>query len=397
MTLLLACSMLGHGAVDNIGADGAVTANSMNAAAKPGSLVRITVAAAPKPGRTEVLIGAATAKITHTQINNGQQELTFRIPLKAEEGCFVPVHVRRNGTLLPDSVPIAIARQGVCRQPGYQPSDAWLTKKTGLAVRAHSTEWSLETGGALSTVDMVAAFFDGAATTLQPGALLRFPPPGLCASGQRSYVRGTPTIDILLPLLFEEVNGKELDAGELLSVDDGRYQIRIPRVVGHGGLFWKTVSSSQQEFQQLKTGGDLYLRVPGGRDVSPFVAPISVPPAWDWRNRPASPLLDVRKDTPLSWSAAAPGLVLLAAIAVDPANARFSYCLCVAPTDAQRFDLPGRVLGSFVTSAGDGKETAGSLYLIHIPEAVSQFSSSLLETTAGISLRMLSAKVVYRR
>ncbi|HUQ92121.1 MAG TPA: hypothetical protein VM120_10615 [Bryobacteraceae bacterium] len=383
--------------VDNISPDGVATPNSITSAAKPGSLARLTIAVTATPGRVELLIGNDKVRITRRQIRNGAHELTVRVPDNTGEGCYVPLHVTIGGGLLPDSVAIAVSNSGVCRFPAYQPSSAWLSKKTGIAARIHSTEWSLDNGSAASTVDIVSAFFDGDAATLQPGPMLRFPPPGHCASQLRSYVRGTPTIDILLPLMFPDVSGIELDSGEFLNLDDGRYQIRIPRVVGRSGLFWKTAASSKEEFQPLNTSGDLYLRGSGGRDVNPFVAILPLPPSFDWLNRPASPILNIRRDTPVTWKAASPGHVLVAAIAVDPVAARFSYCLCVAPPAAKRLDLPWRVLSGLVASTADGREAAGALYLIHIPETIRRFPTQQLETTAGLSLRVLTAKVVFRR
>lgn len=390
MVLLLAlCCAAEEVRVFNIDPDGRASANAPNAAAKPGGLARVTLA---QTGRIELAIGNAAVKITRRRGG----ELIFRIPDSVPEGCYVPLHVIAAGKLLVDSVPVSIARSGHCTPASFQPSNDWLKKKTGMVGRVHTKEWSLENGASAESVDAVAAFFDGDATTLEPGPLLRFPPRGLCSSGRRTYVRGTATIDILLPMLFHDVNGLELDAGDFLTLDDGRTQIRIPKAVGRSGLFWRTAASTKDNIRTLDTSANLHFRGRGGHDVGPLVATLKAPEEFEWLNRPASPVLSLKKDVPLKWEAAGPGTVLAAVVAVDPGESQFSYCLCVAPKQ-QQIALPARVLAGLVGSLGRNPEVGGALYLIHLPKAMSQFSSSELRTTAGIAIQMISSKVILKR
>lgn len=394
---IAACALLLGGltlraqSIYNIGPNGISQPNSTTASAKPGSLVRVTLAGAL--GNARLTIGTAKLPI----VRQDQNELTVRIPPQGPEGCYVPLHITRKGSLRPDSIPIAISRTGICQPPAYQFSNAWISKRTGILARVHSTEWSLDTGGQLSTVDIASAFFDGDATILQPGALLQFPPPGLCSSRSGTYVPGTATIDILLPMLTRDVNGVELDAGGFLNVDDGRYQTRIPLIIGRSAIFWKTVASTQAEFQSLKTQGNLTLRAPGGRDIPAFAANLPPPADFEWLNRPPTPILSVAHDVPVSWNATEPGVVILTAVAVNAAAARFAYCLCVAPAGANRYHLPGHLLRSMVTATGAGKEAAGVIYLIHAPVTIHPFQSPQLETAIGLSVRILTAKVAFRR
>jgi hypothetical protein len=357
---------------------------------KPGELATLAL---QDTAKVELLIGNAKAGIVRRE----RAGVTFRVPERTVEGCYVPVHVLVDGKMLVDSLPLSVSRSGNCTAATYQPSSSWLSKRTAIAARVHGTEVSLENSGSASTVDVVGAFFDGDASTLAPGVLLQFPPPGLCSSGHRTYVRGTATVDILLPMMFNDITGLELDAGESLTLDDGKNVMRIPRAIGRSGLFWRTVASTKDDLHPVRVDGGLNLRAPGGSDIQPFVASLPVPAAFEWVNRPSSPVLDLRRDVPLSWKTATPGVVLIAAVAVDPAEAQFSYCLCIAPRQATRFDLPRRVLASMVGSLGNIQESGGALYLIHLPESTGRFESTQFPTSAILSLQTLSAKVVLRR
>jgi len=340
-----------------------------------------------------LLVGDSLARIAKRQ----NRELTFRIPEGVTEGCNVPLHLIKSGRVAAGSIAMAISKSGACRQDAYQPSNAWLSRKTGIAARVHGQEWSLENDAAASTVDFIAAFFDGDASSLAPGPLLQFPPVGLCASGHRSYARGTPTIDLLLPLLFSDLSGVELDSGDTLAVDDGHNLVRIPKAIGRSGLFWRNIASSREAFHPLKTDGPLHLRVPGGRDVGPFVATLPPPVSFEWVDRPSSPVLNLRNDVTVKWKATEDGVVLLAVVAFDPAEAQFSYCLCAAARGTSRFRIPGRVLAGLVSSLGDIREAGGVLYLMQLPGSMGNFSSAQLPTTAALSLQMVSGKVILRR
>lgn len=388
--LLSAWGCLADSQILNVASDGSTTPNSIRAPAHPDGLARVSI---DNPRQLKLLLGNRNARI----VRRDNRDITFRIPRNVPEGCFVPLHLVRAGTLQTGSIPMAISRSGECHLPSYQPSDSWLSKNTAFAARIHSTEWSLENNAAGSSVDVVASFFDGDAATLDTGPLLQFPPPGHCASGHRNYVRGSATIDILLPMLFREVTGRELDSGGALTLDDGRNIIQIPKAVGRSSLFWRTATSSKDSIQPIDTSGNLNLRVPGGSDVDAFVAPLPAPSAFEWLGRPASPIINTSKDLPLRWKSDVAGVVLLSAVVVDPSEAQFSYCLCVAPREMNHFDLPGRVLNGLVRSLGQFQEAAGALYLIHMPEKTSSFSSPRLPTTAGLSLRMVLAKVIFRR
>lgn len=351
--------------------------------------------AAPR-GRVDLFIGRGKLHITNRRLReDGQTELTFRVPGKSAEGCYVPVHVAVNGKLLPDSIPVAISSTDTCRPPPYQPSNAWLSGKTGIAARLHGAEWSLENQAAHTTVDVVTALFDGDAAALRPGPLLRFPPPGLCSSESGTYAPGTPPIEMLLPKLFEEVTGVELDGGPSLNLNDGRYQVVIPKVVGHTGLFWKTIASTRQELEPIETKGDLHLRAPGGHDVNSFFGTLPSPPTFEWTNRPQSPIFPTRTQRKVSWNTPAPGVVLLALVGTHPTLPNYRYCLCVAPAASQQFEIPWQLAETMIP--GDLREAAAGLYLVQLPERVTTFPPQPLKTTAGLSIRMVSAKVLLRR
>ena len=392
--LLVAAATLSAQSVVNLNPE---TPNTPHHAAKPGSEIRITLPGDHRKARLS--IGTENLRIAARTHQAGSTILTLRLPNAVAEGCYVPVHIIENGAPLPDSIPIAISSTGACRPPMYQFSNAWITKHTGIVARIQTTEWALETAGQQHTVDIAGAFFDGDATLLRPGTLLRFPPPGYCASRSGAYPPGTARIDILLPLLIDDLSGKELDAGSTLAVDDGRYQMTIPQVIGRSAMFHRTVASSQQQLSALQTSGNLRVRATGGREVGPFAATLPLPEPFDWTNRPTTPLLPLRRDIPLAWeTAGSPGVVLLAAMALDAETSRYSYCLCIADAAARRFALPAPILRSLLQAVSPNlRETAGMLYLIHAPQTLHSFPSDHLETAVGLSLQVHAAKLLLQR
>lgn len=380
--------------VENVRVGGGV-ANREDSPIAPGGTIRISLTG-PRLNRVAVEVGAERARILRREWKESPQVLSVRVPATAPEGCYVPVRLWAGGAMLPDSLPLAISRMPACKPPRYQPSDAWLSGRTGVAVRIHGKEWSLENAAATTTVDVAAGFLDGNASSFRPGALLRFPPAGHCSSRHGSYVRGTPTLETLLPLLFENVNGGELHAGESVGLDDGRYQMRIPLVVGHSGLYWRNVFSSQQLSQELDTSRTLYMRAgQSGQEVTPLVAPLAPPQPFEWVNRPVSPAIRLIRDVRVEWNGGAGGVVLVAAATVNPETARFGYCLCLAPAEASRFDMPRELLRSLAVAVGGG-DAGGALYLIHIPEGLSDLGSTQFSTSAALRLSVVSGKVLFR-
>lgn len=343
-------------------------------------------------------IGNTELRIEQRTFNNSSTTLTLRLPPKTPQGCYVPVHLYENGVPLPDSIPIAVSPSGPCKNPAYQFSNEWITKRTGIVARGHTTELALETGGQQHTVDIIGAFFDGDATILRPGALLRFPPPGHCASRSGAYTPGASKIDVLIPALVDDVSGKELLLGSNLLLDDGRYQMTIPQVIGRSSMFWRTVANSQQELSSLKTKGNLRVRGTGGPDLGPFSATLPLPDGFEWLHPPATPLITLNRNLPLEWKAASPGVVILAMLAINAETSRYAWCLCIADANAQRFELPAPLLKSLAHAAApNSRETAGVLYLVHAPQTAHNFQSNQLETAISLSLQLHTAKVLLRR
>lgn len=382
----------GPGRIDNLDRAGNPTPNGISSAAIPGSLARISVADVSIRQRAELFLGNKPLQIMSRQNVDRALTLTFRIPLQAPEGCYVPLHLNIDGAPVRNSVAMSVDASGTCRLPSYQPSTAWSRNKSAVAVRIHETGWFPETGQESNSVHILSAFFEGDGKEPRLGPMLYLPPPGLCSTHTRPFDSARSGVETIVPLLLDDPGGRTLDNGPFLNLDDRHRQIRIP-VSGQPGFYWQTIASPNRR-TPLDLTDLLRLRGLGSGDVGQFQVPLAPPAVFRWSNRPAGPILDLRHDLSFAWNNGLSGVVLAVAGVADPSAGELSYCLCVAKAGTARFDIPKQILRNLRT-AQQG-EAAGALYLIHLPEQASTFRANGIDTGFGYGLQLHSTTLIFR-
>ena len=259
----------GPGRIDNL-RGAARTPNSTTTAADLGQTLALSGSGLGNAKNPVVWVGGRPAKTVGTRDSAAGQEILFRVPENAPEGCFVPVQVHNAGELPSNTVTVAIRKGGgACREPEYFPSAGWSGARFGIVtinrtiLREHGIEPVLDEAGAwfgrLPGLDRLNPYF-------------LLPPPGTCTSQAEAW-RGEPIPGSIFPLLASHSGSQALRGGENLTFHDGKTVRRVQPLRGLEGLYDRELSDfmgrADRLFEFLSPAA-VRVASKGGSDVGPF-------------------------------------------------------------------------------------------------------------------------------
>jgi uncharacterized protein (TIGR03437 family) len=351
--------------------------------ATPGDTVSIRGTGLGSARRPEVLLGGRAVSLRyagHRPGHPGEDEIRFRIPRDAPQGCFVPVAVR-TGSVWSNTGTIAIVSRG------QQCADtaAWLDSDSLvllLRARVHVSilEFSEDLGLGIFAHDRPD----------QPRLDLMLPPAGVCTA----YNRTLSTAELNEWLKARTVNYTDAGPVDISGPRGTKGIVRRPR--GPFG-YWNTLGGGipgpRRRLDPLFLEPGTYrIRSVTVKDLPEFHTETTVPPAVEWTNLADAAKIDRRRDFTFTWkSAAAEDRILVAITNLDQATGAFGLAMCVSPGDAGRFTVPARMMANLPAVTGAGQFPLNLALIAHLP-AQPPSSSAVRAAYASLEARTVDLR-----
>jgi len=407
----------GPGIIQNYTAAGAAI-NSTQATAQPGGvevlwgtgLGPVAVdSVAPTPGnlpvKVEVFVGGQSAAILYsgrTSCCSGIDQINFTVPAGAAAGCYVPVVVRVGGSVVSNTVTMAIDPNGAPCSDAANPLGAILRGggRFGAALLSHENLQINASGAAQSfTVDEAGLSLrqeTGGAWAFNPYVSL--PPLGTCTAygiaGDYPSLNDVPGI---APSI------KDLDGGTLISLAAPPGTVSMPQSatspVFYSALLATSLNVPGVPTSFLTSGTASTLSGAGGADVGPFQASITAGPSFTWTNEAAVTSVTRANGFTVTWSNPPPGAAAVSIIGynVDQANNASGGFQCLATPSAGSFTVPAVALGNVPATPSGAVANQG---WISVGAALSgssvSFSASGLDRGMAVFASSSRQAVVYQ-
>jgi uncharacterized protein (TIGR03437 family) len=404
----------GPGIVQNFVSATSQPINSLAATAAPGQPVTLwgtglgPVAAdnvAPTAGNlatpVEVFVGGQQATLLYNGRSpccSGVDQIVFNVPANAPLGCYVPVQVRTNHTVLSNSVTMAIQNAGTACSDSLNPLSAAFQKggNLGVAVLAQSENYidvdANTPVDVTSNLGMLTLRTDpGGAFFFNPA--ISTPPAGSCSTYTVSGLHAAWT----LPDLFGGL-GAEMDAGASVNVS-GNGSASIARAAS-SPLYVAALGTNDPVLGPsslvINPSGTTTVSSKGGSAVGAFSVAIPAAPAFNWINRSQIFSVDRSQPLALTWGPAGlQGLMVVAGLEYDlPTNTQRSF-VCSASAGAGTFSVPAYILGTLQASRPNVGQSTGILMLGTMAPPV-PFSASGLNSGFGLGAVSSGKSVLFQ-
>jgi uncharacterized protein (TIGR03437 family) len=315
-----------------------------NVAPTPGSL----------PTPVEVFVGGKAAVVAYSSRSpccSGTDQIVFTVPADAPAGCWTPVQVRTEKTIVSNSVTMAIGASA--GSPCAEAGNPFATKfaaggKLGwlnlfrLTVRKQPTGLTIDT-----TADYSSSTFrneSGGQFVYNP--LYSLPPLGACTT---AAARG----DLFWkdPVPGVAATGAALDAGAQLNVAGLRLAANS-QTASYSPLGWFQTGLTKTGNSTLKLNpGTVLAQGVGGANVGTFLANVPVPNPLTWTNRDQIPVtIDRTQPLTVNFSGVPSGhTVVVMGGYYSPAINATTMFTCTAPGSAASFTVPAYILGAVGT------------------------------------------------
>ena len=331
----------------------------------------------------DLFVGGKPAEAVHATAAaccKGVEQIEFRVPASAPQGCFVPVQARTRDGRPSNAVPIAVHAPGeACRdEVDWFRDSVEHAAHAGFVVLARvsiDVRFVPHSGSQFEFDYGVGSFGrqESGQRVFPP-----LPPPHTCTVftariNLRQIVGQTRSPAEWTSIPQKTPGNRRLDAGSAVSI------------AGPSGAQALNRDARQHDYYDSFLGGlppfsrqpakPLYLRAgaytvsaPGGADIGPFSAKLDVPRAIDWKNR--TKIAEVERDAGVTveWKAASgDDAVLILAANADRYSGDSAVCLCMAPARDGQFRIPPMALGNLPPTLEEDDLSASYLLLTEIP------------------------------
>jgi hypothetical protein len=396
----------GPGIVQNADSQGVVT-NSLTKPARRGQAIVIwgtglgavandaqppPVGDLPTP--IEVYVGGKLAPTQYkgrTPCCSGLDQIVVNVPNDAPLGCYVPVQVRVNGSVVSNAVTMAISDTNSCSDP-HNPASPFLRTAGKNAVMLLGRFNIREDIGFATPRDFVddqfSAYFErtsGGEFAFDP--LLSLPPIGTCSNFTRVGGAASPSS---IPFAFDP--GTLLDAGPSLSVQAATVSRGVNPKLYTAKLGASDTAASPLILNPART---ITVTSSGGPDVGAVNFTVPAPPAFDFNNRAGLDFVNRANPLSLSWTGVA-GTVVIVGVNFDrPRNATALF-VCAASASAGIFTVPSYVLQTVPASRPVYRQSNGYIMVGSIPTATTTISASGLDRGVAMTASFAAKSVVFR-
>ncbi len=327
----------------------------------------------------------------------GLDQIVFEVPADAPQGCFVPVLVRGNTTS--NAVTMAIEEQGRPCSDVANPLSKSIVGggKQGL-VSLRRINVRGQPNNAVT--DLAAASFTRDRPPFDPYSAL--PPVGSCSIFTGAAVDLKGVLGGHLPGLLGA--GQSLDAGARLMVIGPGGVRSVQRSTDGVGEYFSSLGGTSQtagtpDMPLFLDPGPYMVTGPGGADVGPFTANVTIPSPFKWINPDQLLGFDRRFGATVFWSGgdAAREVVTILGWNPDPVTKTAAAFLCVAPLAGGSFSVPGMILETLPSSAPQSGPPTGFLFVGTMPSVgTPTFTASGLDAGLAFFTSLNGLPCTYR-
>jgi hypothetical protein len=303
----------------------------------------------------------------------GTDQVVFRVPDTAPEGCWVPVMVRTGGSSVSNTVTMAITGEGArCAADVFPEVASTIVDggKLGASLLARVT--TRHDGAVAAVVDTTGDYHASTAVAVDrtpfpfhPVASL--PPAGTCTAyaSQGDLLRGD-----MLPLTLPVT--PQIDLGAAFQLNGPRGQRTLTSLVtdARAGFLGGSFSNNPQQDTRYLEPGPYSINGFGGAMIGTFAASFNVPEPLTWTNRDQIGFVDRTQPLNVNWSGGDPGqVVVITGFSVDLPTNSTALFNCVARPASNTFAVPALVLANLPSSRPNPVQSKGALYVTSIPAA----------------------------
>lgn len=399
----------GPGIIQNYVSPTVMPLNTRTATAKPGQVVvmlgtglgpisgpdNVAPPVGDLPTPVQVLVAGKVANKKYSGRMPdvaGVDQINFEVPADAPSGCYVPVQVK-SGNMYSNIVTMAINADGqTCSDPQNPFSDIAAAGRKGGSIFLVRADVHAQLQAGQPAVDLsldfgVAAFEDNSGQgDLGFNPLFSLPPVGTCSAyagnlDLSSLLSGTPNVSGATGLL-----GKDLDAGLAITITgpkgnaiDMKHMNTEDNTGPYLGLLGGSIPlGDATTLPPFLDPGTFTIKGPGGKDVGPFQATVTLGTPVSWTNRDQITALDRTQDLTFKWSGGdSSKLVMLAGVGANQATQALAGFFCFVPSAPGSFTVPSSVLGNL--PAG-GTDSLGAVLVGSFPSSYPKFSASGIDS-----------------
>jgi hypothetical protein len=306
------------------------------------------------PVQVEVFVGGQTASVLYYGRSSccaSIDQINFTVPAGAPSGCYVPVVVRLGGSVVSNTVTMAIDPKGApCTDP-LNPLGAVFRAggKFGAALLKHDNiQLNVDGAPQSSTAD-----YGSVSLRQEAGGVWAFnpyvslPPVGTCTA---YGIAGDFGVLNDLPGIAPSV--KDLNGGASLSITGSAGTVNLPQgttsPVFYSALFATSEGLPGVLSSFFTPGTASSLTGTGGPDVGPFQATVTIGDDFTWTNQAAVSSVTRSAGFTVTWSSVPAGAPFVSIIGynVDQANNVSGGFQCLASASANSFTVPAAALGN---------------------------------------------------
>ena len=404
---------LGPGILQNFITQANQPINSATIPAQPGQTIILwgtglgpvaNDAVAPTAGslaaKVEVSVGGVPASVQYsgrTPCCSGVDQIVFQVPSNAPQGCWIPVYVRTNSSVVSNFVTMAITQDGSSclanNSPFFTPGN-W----GGVISMRVSTHEDI---GTRSTVDVTGDYavpvaYHQAASAFPFNPLLSWPPAGTCTvyTVKGDLLRGD-TLPGALP-----AGAKTLSFGAALTLSGAAGTKILQNLLPDLPMRYLGGSVSNNLFNNtlyLQPGAYQVSGAPGG-DVGAFTASAAMPQPLTWTNRDQLVFVDRTQPLTVQWTGGSGSQVAVVGFGVDLPTDSTTVFGCLAPAGATSLSVPAAVLANLPATRPNPLQSKSVIYLGNAPtgSALSGVSGGGLNAGLALFENALGKTVVWQ-
>jgi len=347
------------------------------------------------PTPVELWVGGIPAAVSYSGRSPccaGLDQITFTVPDKAPQGCWVPVEVRTSHSTVSNFASMAIDSKGAACSDPANPVAATVAKGGSLGMLELTRVIGHEDIGVNAPIDVTNDVI-GFSATKQAGGPFAFspfrsvPPPGTC-----TVYPGVG--DFFETAQVSEAAVTNLDAGNSLTIagSGSPQKVTLSGEFSSVGSYLPLYSLANQLYL---SPGSYTVSGSGGADVRAFQAKITMPNPVTWTNRDQITTVDRSQPLTLEWAGASPQQAMqILGIDSDLPTDSSAMFLCTAQAGASGFTIPAEVLSSIPASRINPLASKAAIYLM--PWTSSGFTASGLQTAVAAARYVLGKTVSFQ-
>jgi uncharacterized protein (TIGR03437 family) len=327
----------------------------------------------------------------------GVDEIIFTVPTSAPVGCWVPVQIRTEGSILSNAVTMAITADGSpCKEPSNPLGQKLLTGgRIGVVGLTRIAAQSGLSGSVDQIIDLATLSLRQETGAFPFNPLFSFPPAGTCTM---YTAPGDLFGDDSLPGTAPSAG--YLSAGATFSISGATSIANIPAF--DAPLATQMVGIKLQAGAQdsliFNPGIRVGMSSQGSTDLSGFSVATIMPPVLTWTNKNQIQTIDRTQPLDITWSGAPSGsTVMILGMNSDQSSNSTAAFLCVAQPDSTSFTVPSYIFYGVRATRGWPYKSQGELFVGALPLAKPvTFPETGLDLGVAFPVVISSKQVIFK-